>query len=164
MEITAPHLLEDKHNLRGFCCGKQALDSWLYNNALKNHQRNNSKVYVVTNGNHDVIGYYAVAMGSVQRNSALSSLKRNSPDPIPMVVLARLAVDQNYKGLGIGAGLLKDCMLRSVQAMDVIGGAGVLVHAIDEEAKQFYKKFGFSESPIDPMVLMARIVDIKASI
>ena len=110
-----------------------------------------------------VIGYYAIAMGSVRRESALSSLKRNSPDPIPMVVLARLAVDEGYKGRGVGVGLLKDCVLRSLHAMNVIGGAGILVHAIDDEAKAFYKRFGFNESPIDVMTLMARVIDIEAS-
>lgn len=131
--------------------------------ALKNHKRNNTRVYVVCDDNNKVIGYYAIAMGSVQRESALSSLKRNSPNPIPMVVLARLAVDEGYKGRGIGVGLLKDCVLRSVHAMNVVGGAGILVHALDDEAKAFYKRFGFNESPIDAMTLMARVIDIEAS-
>ncbi|WP_370317212.1 GNAT family N-acetyltransferase [Pseudoalteromonas sp.] len=163
MGIKAPELLTDEHVLDVFSCGKPELDDWLIRKALKNHKRNNTRVYVVCDDNNKVIGYYAIAMGSVQRESALSSLKRNSPNPIPMVVLARLAVDEGYKGRGIGVGLLKDCVLRSVHAMNVVGGAGILVHAIDDEAKAFYKRFGFNESPIDAMTLMARVIDIEAS-
>ncbi|KTG21622.1 GCN5 family acetyltransferase [Pseudoalteromonas sp. XI10] len=163
MGIKAPELLTDEHVLDVFSCGKPELDDWLIKKALKNHKRNNTRVYVVCDDNNKVIGYYAIAMGSVQRESALSSLKRNSPNPIPMVVLARLAVDEGYKGRGIGVGLLKDCVLRSVHAMNVVGGAGILVHALDDEAKAFYKRFGFNESPIDAMTLMARVIDIEAS-
>ncbi|WP_462178501.1 GNAT family N-acetyltransferase [Pseudoalteromonas gelatinilytica] len=163
MGIKAPELLTDEHVLDVFSCGKPELDDWLIKKALKNHKRNNTRVYVVCDDNNKVIGYYAIAMGSVQRESALSSLKRNSPNPIPMVVLARLAVDEGYKSRGIGVGLLKDCVLRSVHAMNVVGGAGILVHALDDEAKAFYKRFGFNESPIDAMTLMARVIDIEAS-
>ena len=163
MGIKAPELLTDEHVLDVFSCGKPELDDWLIKKALKNHKRNNTRVFVVCDDNNKVIGYYAIAMGSVQRESALSSLKRNSPNPIPMVVLARLAVDEGYKGRGIGVGLLKDCVLRSVHAMNVVGGAGILVHALDDEAKAFYKRFGFNESPIDAMTLMARVIDIEAS-
>jgi predicted N-acetyltransferase YhbS len=81
-----------------------------------------------------------------------------------MVVLARLAVHTEYQGLGIGAGLLKDCVLRSVDAMNSIGGAGILVHAIDDSARSFYTKFGFTESPFDTLTLMARICDIEATL
>ena len=163
MGIKAPELLTDEHVLDVFSCGKPELDDWLIKKALKNHKRNNTRVFVVCDDNNKVIGYYAIAMGSVQRESALSSLKRNSPNPIPMVVLARLAVDEGYKGRGIGVGLLKDCVLRSVHAMNVVGGAGIFVHALDDEAKAFYKRFGFNESPIDAMTLMARVIDIEAS-
>ena len=163
MGIKAPELLTDEHVLDVFSCGKPELDDWLIKKALKNHKRNNTRVYVVCDDNNKVIGYYAIAMGSVRRESALSLLKRNSPDPIPMVVLARLAVDEGYEGRGVGVGLLKDCVLRSLHAMNVVGGAGILVHAIDDEAKAFYERFGFNESPIDAMTLMARVIDIEAS-
>ena len=163
MGITAPELLADSHNLSGFSCGIEDLDDWLIKKAIKNQKRNNTRVYVVTDqSSEQVVGYYAIAMGSVQRASAIGLLRRNSPNPIPMVVLARLAVHVDFHGLGIGSGLLKDCVLRSIQAMNVIGGAGVLVHAIDDSAKEFYGKFGFAESPFDPLMLMARVCDIEA--
>lgn len=162
MGITAPKLLTINHNLSDFSCGRKDLDDWLIKKAMKNQIRNNTRVYVVTNKNNSqVIGYYAIAMGSIQREGAIGLLKRNSPDPIPMVILARLGVHVDFHGLGIGAGLLKDCVLRSVQAMNAVGGAGILVHAIDDFAKEFYTKFGFTESPFEPLTLMARICDIN---
>lgn len=132
---------------------------------VKESKAGTARVYVVNDTEvHQVIGYYAIAMGSVSREQAFGSLRRNSPDPIPMVILARLGVDNAYQGQGIAAGLLKDCIIRSVQAMNAVGGAGILVHAIDGSAQTFYKKFGFKESTFDPLVLMARICDIEKSL
>lgn len=163
MAITAPELLTVNHNILSFSCGVQDLDDWLKKKAIKNQSRNNAKVYVVTDSDTEqVVGYYAIAIGSVQRENAIGSFRRNSPNPIPMLVLARLAVHIEYHRHSIGAGLLKDCVLRSVEAMNIVGGAGILVHAIDDPAKDFYKRFGFTESPIDSMTLMVRIIDIKS--
>lgn len=162
MGITAPEILTDEHDLSKFSCSRQDLDDWLLKKAVKSQRRNNTKVYVVTDfGTKQVIGYYAIAMGSVQREYAIATLRRNSPNPIPMVVLARLAVHKDFHGKGVGVGLLKDCVRRSVHAMNVVGGAGILVHAIDEPAKSFYTRFGFTESTFDQMTLMARISDIE---
>lgn len=164
MGITAPELLTENHDLSDFDCGRPELNDWLVKKALKSQQRNNAKVYIVTDSNTaKVIGYYAIAMGSVQREGAIAALRRNSPNPIPMIVLARLAVNDSHHGKGIGVGLLKDCVKRSVHAMNVVGGAGILVHAIDDSAKDFYTRFGFKESTYDPMVLMARVKDIEAA-
>lgn len=133
--------------------------------ALKSQKRGTARVYVVNDATtQQVVGYYAIAMGSVSREQAFSSLRRNSPDPIPMVILARLGVDSAYQSRGIAAGLLKDCILRSIQAMNAVGGAGILVHAINDRAQTFYKKFGFKESTFDPLVLMARICDIEKTL
>ena len=164
MGITAPELLSETHDLSDFDCGRPELNDWLVKKALKSQQRNNAKVYIVTDSiTTKVIGYYAIAMGSVQREGAIAALRRNSPNPIPMIVLARLAVNDSYHGKGIGVGLLKDCVKRSVYAMNVVGGAGILVHAIDDSAKGFYARFGFKESTFDSMTLMARIKDIEAA-
>ena len=165
MGISAPTLLTGEHQVSTFQCGVEVLDLWLKKQALKSQKRGAARVYVVRdNATHQVVGYYAIAMGSVSREQAFGSLRRNSPDPIPMVVLARLGVDRAYQGKGIAAGLLKDCIIRSVQAMNAVGGAGILVHAIDEDAQAFYKKFGFKESVFDPLVLMARVCDIEKSL
>ncbi|EXJ11808.1 MULTISPECIES: GNAT family N-acetyltransferase [Nitrincola] len=165
MGISAPTLLTDQHQLNPFQCGIEELDIWLSKHALKSQKRGTARVYVVNDTTtRQVIGYYAIAMGSVSREQAFSSLRRNSPDPIPMVILARLGVDSAYHGRGIAAGLLKDCILRSIQAMNAVGGAGILVHAIDHSAQTFYKKFGFKESAFDPLVLMARICDIEKTL
>ncbi len=163
MAISEPELLTINHNISNFSCGVQELDDWLKKMAIKNQARSHAKVYVVTDSDTEqVVGYYAIAMGSVQREDAIGSFRRNSPNPIPMLVLARLGVHIKYQRHAIGAGLLKDCVIRSVEAMRIVGGAGILVHAIDDSAKDFYKKFGFTESPIDPMTLMVRIVDIES--
>jgi len=163
--ISAPTLLNDGHQLNNFQCGIEELDTWLRKQALKSQSRGTARVNVVNDtSDNKVVGYYAIAMGSVSREQAFSSLRRNSPDPIPMVILARLGVESAYQGRGIAAGLLKDCIIRSVQAMNAVGGAGILVHAIDNSAQAFYKKFGFKESTFDPLVLMARICDIKKSL
>ncbi|HCJ7301173.1 TPA: GNAT family N-acetyltransferase [Vibrio cholerae] len=171
MGISAPTLLTDEHEINAFQCGIEELDIWLRKQALKSQKRGTARVYVVNDTDaHQVAGYYAIAMGSVSREQAFSSLRRNSPDPIPipipipMVILARLGVDNAYQGQGIAAGLLKDCIIRSVQAMNAVSGAGILVHAIDSSAQTFYKKFGFKESTFAPLVLMARICDIEKSL
>ena len=165
MGISAPTRLTEQHQLNPFKCGIEELDSWLSKQALKSQKRGTARVYVVNDTTtNQVVGYYAIAMGSVLREQAFSSLRRNSPDPIPMVILARLGVDSVYQGRGIAAGLLKDCILRSIQAMNAVGGAGILVHAINDNAQAFYKKFGFKESTFDPLVLMARICDIEKTL
>jgi GNAT superfamily N-acetyltransferase len=137
-------------------------DDWLLKQAINSQSRNNAKVYVITDSEtKQVIGYYAIAMGTVQRENALATLRQNSPNPIPMVVLARLAVHKKYHGKGIGVGLLKDSVRLSVHAMNVLGRAAILVHTIDESARRFYRKFGFTESSFEQMTLMASIRDIE---
>jgi ribosomal protein S18 acetylase RimI-like enzyme len=163
--LIKPRLLTGSDHINSFCCGVESLDLWLKKQALKSQNRGSAKTYVVIDSERNVVvGYYAIAMGSVSRDIAFSALKRNSPDPIPMVVLARLAVDLKYQGKHIAVGLLKDCILRSMAAMEVVGGAGILVHALDDEAQSFYTKFGFKESSIDRLVLMARISDLTQSL
>lgn len=165
MGIIAPRVLSNIDEIGSFGCGVESLDLWLKKQALKAQVRGTAKTYVVVDSEtKSVVGYYAIAMGSVSRDIASNALRRNSPDPIPMVVLARLAVDVNYQGKGIAVGLLKDCILRSIAAMDVVGGAGILVHALDDEAQSFYTKFGFKESLIDRLVLMARICDLTKTL
>jgi predicted N-acetyltransferase YhbS len=108
-----------------------------------------------------VVGYYALAAGSVARSETPGRIKRNMPDPIPMMVLGRLAVDRSVQGQGVGAGLLKDAVLRVMQAADIVGIRGILVDAIDDTARAFYEKFGFRRSVAFPLKLMITVEEAK---
>ncbi|MGY0216647.1 GNAT family N-acetyltransferase [Endozoicomonadaceae bacterium StTr2] len=157
--ISAPQLLTDDHNTADFDCGHRVLNDWLKKTALKNQSANASRTFVVCNGN-DVVGYYALSSGSVERMQAPKALTRNMPDPIPVTVLGRLAIDLQHQGMRIGSGLLKDAMLRTLVVASHIGVKALLVHAISDEAKQFYLQYGFTESPFNPMTLLLPVKHI----
>ncbi len=160
----APELLTEKHDRSGFACGKPPLNQYIKKYALVNQRNDISRTYVATRDNR-VVGYYTLAFGSVSHDEATPKIKAQLPQyPIPIMLLARLAVDQREAGKGLGKGLLKDALLRTIQAADIGGLRAVLTHAKDEEAKQFYQKFGFEESPIQPLTLMLSIKDISASL
>lgn len=162
-EIRAPEHLTPEHDLAAFDSGVPALDDWLKRRALANEGAGGSRTYVVCAGGR-VIGYYALATGSVALAAATGRVRRNMPDPVPVMVLARLAVDRAYQDQGLGADLLRDATLRIFQAAEIGGIRAILVHAISEEAKRFYRRHGFVESPIDPMTLMITIADVKRAI
>lgn len=161
--LQAPELLADSHELEPFDCGAPSLDHWLKRRARGNQASGASRVYVVCRGDI-VVGYYALAAGAVERDEAPSNLRRNMPSPIPVIILGRLAVDNREQGNGVGAALLKDALLRALNASQEIGAAAVLVHALNDRAKAFYLEHGFIESPIEPLVLMLRIKDIAAAL
>ena len=122
-----------------------------------------SRTYVVCEGQL-VIGYYALASGVVTVESAPGRFRRNMPNPIPVAVLARLAVDRNWQGRGIGRALFRDAARRVAHAADAIGIRGIVVHAISEEAKNFYLALGFDPSPREPMTLMVTLSDVRAAL
>jgi predicted N-acetyltransferase YhbS len=153
-EISAPEHLTPAHDLTAFDSGIPALDDWLKRRALANEEAGGSRTYVVCAGGR-VVGYYALATGRV---------RRNMPDPVPVMVLARLAVDRAYQDRGLGAGLLREAILRILQAAELGGIRAILVHAISAEAKRFYERHGFVESPIDPMTLMITVADAKRAL
>lgn len=153
MGITRPALLTPDHDSTGFACEHEELTAWLKHAAFKNQKSGASKTYVVCDGTA-VVGYYCLAPGAVAHQEAPKKLTRNVPDPIPVILLGRLAVHQGWMGQGIGKGLLKDAVSRSIQGAEVIGGVAMLCHAIDEKAKQFYVHHGFLESPIKPLLVM----------
>ena len=153
-KLTANHLLED------FQCGIPSLDEWLKRRAWRNEQEGASRTYVLCAGVR-VVGYYCLAAGSLAAAHAPGKVRRNMPDPIPVMILGRLAVDQGWKSQGLGRGLLRDATLRVLGAADVAGIRAILVHAISEEAKRFYESCGFMESPTHPMTLLAMLKDIK---
>jgi GNAT superfamily N-acetyltransferase len=157
MTLHAPALLTAHHDVREFCCGVPNLDEWLIRRALANQASGASRTYVVADAQQRVAGYYALASGALAVADAPGRLRRNMPEPIPMAVLGRLAVDQVWAGKSLGAAMLKDAVLRVKQAADVLGIRGVLVHAISEDARQFYERFGFAGTPTHPMTLVLSI-------
>jgi GNAT superfamily N-acetyltransferase len=143
--LTSPTALTAAHDLTRFRCGKQPLDDWLRLHALNNEGRS-SRTYVVCQ-EREVVGYYCLATGAEKRESAPSKIRRNVPDPIPVVVLGRLAVHTDHQGKGIGDGLLKDALMRVAQVSKIVGSRAILVHAIDHDAMAFYVRYGFVEFP-----------------
>lgn len=159
--INPPEVINAVHDLTQFESGEATLDHWLKHRALKNHQTHASKTFVVTTKHNIVIAYYCLAAGSVDVNTAPGKVKRNMPNPIPVIVLGRLAVSNNWQAQGLGSALLKNALLRTLRTSHDVGMRALLVHAISDSAVTFYKQYGFIESPIDPMTLMLPIQDIK---
>ncbi|WP_374614976.1 GNAT family N-acetyltransferase [Sphingorhabdus sp.] len=162
-ELSAPALLADQHVLDNFQSGVPTLDDWLIRRARANQIAGASRVFV-TCDNRKVVGYYALASSAVACGDATGRMRRNMPDPIPVVVLARLAVDSGYQGRGIGQALVRDAAMRVLAAADQIGIRGLVVHAISEQAKAFYLNLGLLPSPTNDMTLMIPLGDLKANL
>lgn len=154
--LSAPEKLNLSHDLSQFQCGEPALDEWLRRRALPNEESGASRTYVICAG-RQVVGYYALAAGAVAHADAPGRVRRNMPDPIPVMIIGRLAMDVQFQGRGIGPALLRDAILRTLQAAEIAGIRAILVHAISERAKLFYEKCGFTASPIAPMTLMVTL-------
>lgn len=159
--LRAPEKLTADHHLEDFNCGIPSLDDWLKRRAWRNEQEGASRTYVLCAGTR-VAGYYCLAAGSLMAANAPGKVRRNMPDPIPVMILGRLAIDKDWKGQGLGRGLLRDATLRVFSAADVAGVRAILVHALSENAKQFYKSCGFIESPTHSMTLLMMLKDIRA--
>lgn len=153
-ELGAPVPLSAEHDTSAFTCRHESLSTWLGKRALASAVSGASRTYVVCAAEQRVVGYYALAAGSIAIEAAPGRLRRNMPDPLPVIVLGRLAVHGDWEGRGVGSGLLKDAVLRSIHAASLIGVRALLCHSIDEEAKTFYQKHGFVESPRDPLTMM----------
>lgn len=162
-DITPPEKLTPEHNISSFDSGVPQLDDWLKRRALPNEKSGASRTYVVCAGGR-VVGYYALATGAVAHSEVTAKVRRNMPEPIPVMVLGRLAIDQAYQGRRLGASLLRDAILRTLQAAEIAGIRAILVHAISEDAKKFYERCGFSPSPVDPMTLMITIADVEKAL
>lgn len=160
MIFLAPEPLAVHHLTEDFACGAESLDTWLKRRALKNQAQGASRTYVVSVENR-VVAYYALASGAVLSIDATGRLRRNMPDPIPVVVLGRLAVDHTLHGKGFGRALIRDAALRVVQAADAIGVRGMTVQALSDEARVFYEHLGFEPSPADPRLLMITLADLQ---
>ena len=151
MALLAPVLLHAQHQTEQFSCGVASLDAWLKRRALKNQIQGASRTYVACQGDR-VLAYYAIASGAVTCNEATGRLRRNMPDPIPVVVLGRLGVDSSLHGQGLGRSLVRDAALRILQAADVIGIRGMTVQALSDDARVFYEHMGFEPSPLGATV------------
>ena len=150
--LSAPQPLADHHQVAGFDSGEPSLDDWLKRRAAKNQANGSSRTYVVCEGD-TVIGYYRLAAGAMGHAEAPPNIKRNRPDPVPVLVLGRLAIHKDHHQKGIGTALLNNAIRRAIQAADIAGVTALLVHAISEQARRFYLSRGFTESPIKPMTL-----------
>ena len=160
IDVSAPEPLSTAHNSEAFDCGEPVLNDWLKRRALKNEDSGASRTFVVCQDDNDV-GYYVLATGSVMHKDAPSKIKRNMPEPVPVMILGRLAVDKNAQSMGIGRGLLKDAILRTITVAKQAGIKALLVHALSDKARKFYLRCGFIESPLDPMILMITLKDAQ---
>jgi GNAT superfamily N-acetyltransferase len=163
VRFSAPELLKASHPIADFDCGISHLNSWLAKRALANQDEGASRTYVVTDGVR-VVGYYALAVTGINVTAATGRFRRNMPNPIPVALLGRLAVDQSYHGQGLGRAMFRDGAKRIIHAADALGIRGVIVHAISEEAKAFYLALGFDPSPLEPMTLMVTLADLQKAL
>ncbi len=162
LNLSAPQPLSARHHLDEFECGEAVLDEWLKRRAKINQLSGASRTFVVSDANQRVYGYYAMAAGAVSRQLATSSVRRNMPDPVPVMVLARLGVDTHAQGIKLGGALLQDAVNRAIAVSNNAGVRAILVHAIHDRAKQFYEHYGFEMSPAHPMTLMLRLTSVKS--
>ncbi len=163
MTLSAPEPLNATHQVATFDCGTPDLSDWLKRRALANNREGASRTYVVADG-QTVVGYYALAAGGVNVLAAPGHFRRNMPNPIPVALLGRLAVDQSQQGKGLGRALFRDGAKRIINAADTLGIRGLVVHAVSDEARAFYLALGLDPSPLEPMTLMVTLADLRASL
>jgi GNAT superfamily N-acetyltransferase len=154
--------LSRRHAIDTFDCGEEALNRFLIRFAWANSQANASQTYVGL-ADDAVIGFYTLVVGEVRYDDAPERLTKGlARHPVPIMLLARLAVSRDWQGKGVGAGLLRDAVLRTLQAADIAGIRALAVHAKDDAARAFYRRFDFLESPTDPLHLFALIKDLRS--
>jgi len=149
--------------LDAFECGIASLDDWLKRRAAQNQASGASRTFVVSDAGQ-VIAYCALASSAIAPTAAPGRFRRNMPDPIPVIVLGRLAIARSHQGRGLGRALFQDAARRVIYAAETIGIRGLLVHAISEEAKAFYLQLGLDPSPLEPMTLMTTVTDLRAAL
>lgn len=162
-EVSAPEHLAARHDVSAFDSGIPELDTWLKRRALQNEASGASRTYVVA-AEGRIVGYYALATGAIAQHEATGKVRRNMPEAIPVMVIGRLAVDRAHQGKGLGSALLRDALLRTLNAASIVGIRAVLLHAISDDAKRFYEKAGFSTSPVDPMTMMITLGDVEKAL
>jgi GNAT superfamily N-acetyltransferase len=160
MRLHAPAPLAPDHRVDELTCGEPSLDEWLKRRALRNQDSGASRTFVVADEERRVIGYYALAAGAVTHGEAARAIRQNMPDPVPVMVLARLAVDNRARGKKLGAALLQDALRRCVLVAQHAGVRAMLVHALNDDARRFYEYYGFKASPVQPMTLMLGLTSV----
>ncbi len=155
--LGAPQPLTAAHHLDDFSCGEPALDEWLKRRAMANQQTGASRTFVVLDQYDSVQGYYAMAAGAVAHRLGSGAVRRNMPDPVPVLVLARLAVNTRAQGHKLGGAMLQDAVQRTFVVGQNAGVRALLVHALHDRAEQFYEHYGFQASPTEPFTLMLRL-------
>jgi len=164
MPLEAPQPLTDQHRTTGFDCGDSSLNQWLEQRALANQRSGATRTFVVCDGDGVVKAFVALASGAVAVSASPGRFRRNMPDPIPVVVLARLAVCCSAQCHGLARAVLADAFERVLQASEQIGVRGILVHAASAAARNFYLHMGFDPSPTDANTLLLRLVDVEAAL
>ena len=167
MPLSAPTLLADHHELDAFDSGETQLDEWLRKRARGNHAEGGSRVYVTCESEGEgrrVAGYYALASGSISQELAPGNFRRNMPNPVPAVILGRLAVDRAWQHQGVGRSLMRDAALRVIHAADTIGIRGMVVHALSDAARTYYLALGFRETPGQPLTLTITMKELQAAL
>ena len=159
--LTPPTPITAAHALADFDCGELSLNEWLKRRALKNHAAGASRCFVLCAG-AAVVGYYSLSAGAISHESAPKALRRNMPDPLPVLLLGRLAVDKRYHNQRLGQALLRDAMVRAVNVAGDAGVFALLVHALSDQAKQFYLSRGFVASPLQPMTLLVTLETVRS--
>lgn len=155
--LRPPTALRADHRRDAFDCGVPMLNDWLRQRALANHLSGASRVFVAADESDEVLGYYALAAGAVSHAEASGGVRRNMADPLPVLVLGRLAVDRRVQGRQVGSALLADAVRRAARVSTEAGVRALLVHALGARARDFYLRYGFSPSPLDPLTLMLRL-------
>lgn len=163
MPFSAPERLRGKHSTDGFACGEESLDIWLERHARHAEEAGSARTFVSTEDGTRVAGYYALTVGEVGPSVATERLLKGQPTgkAVPVVVLARLAVDLRHQGTGLGRSLLQDALLKVHAVAEEVGIRALVAHALTEEAASFYERFGFERSPMDPLLVMLLMKDLK---
>lgn len=163
--LSAVEKLNASHEVDAFACGKDPLDLFLQRFALGNQKAGSAQTYVVCRAERRVVGYYSLAVGAVEYADASARVGKGlARHPIPVMLLARLAIDRSEQGKGLGKALLKDALLRTAQAADIAGIRALLVHAKDDEARAWYEGADFEPSPTDPYHLFLLMKDLRSLI
>jgi len=163
LALSAPALLAEHHEVDRFACGEDSLDEWLKKRARANQAGGASRVFV-TCEEQRVVGFYALSSSAITPTITPGRFRRNMPDPIPVALLGRLAIDRGWQGHGIGRALFRDAALRVSQAAETIGIRGIAVHAISDKARKFYLALGFTECPGEAMTLVVTLQDVRAAL